>query len=131
MTWPFRVDYDGTNVEEIDGAVYVDFLSCLIEAKDHGEPVDFEPIAKLRGRLARRPSLAIGVVFSRTGFTRPARIMSRFLVSQPILLWDGGEFSRALSASRMCEGLRAKFRYAVEYVFPTSDCLEGRAWRAT
>jgi hypothetical protein len=53
-------------VEQIDGVVYSDELACLVECKDEAGKVNFEPIAKLRNQLLRRPGAAIGMVFSRS-----------------------------------------------------------------
>lgn len=41
VTWPYEVRRRNVVVEQVDGAVYVDGLTCLIEAKDHAEPMDF------------------------------------------------------------------------------------------
>ncbi len=41
--------------------------------------VNFEPIAKLRSQLMRRPSSAIASLFSMGGFTEPALSLLNFI----------------------------------------------------
>ncbi len=110
VRWPFDVG----GIEQLDGAVYVAGLACLVECKDLREPVDVEPIAKLRNQLMRRPATALGLLFSRSGFTQPARILAGYVAPQVILLWEGREVAAALRQQRMCEGLVRKYRHCVE-----------------
>jgi hypothetical protein len=74
VVWPFSVRDPETNeeLEQIDGVVYAQGLSAVVEAKDFDDrsKVNIEPIAKLRSQLLRRPSGVLGAVFSRTG-SRP------------------------------------------------------------
>lgn len=118
VRWPYSVKMDGDEIEQIDGVVYSDGLSCLIECKDQNSNVNVEPIAKLRNQLLRRPSGVIGVVFSRTGFTEPAQTLARFTAPQTILLWSGDEFEFALTKKYMRKGLLAKFRNCIEHGLP-------------
>jgi hypothetical protein len=125
VVWPYGVHLSGENVEQIDGVVYCnDLPPCLIEAKDYAERVNIEPIAKMRNQLLRRPAGTLGVCFSKTGFTEPAKALAAFTMPQAILLWSGDEFEAALRQQRMCEGLRAKYRYAVEHGIPDFDLRE-------
>jgi hypothetical protein len=124
IVWPYEVELDSDIVEQIDGVIYYGGLSCLVEAKDRNDNIDIAPIAKQRNQLLRRPPSAIGVVFSRRGFTRPAKALARYTVPQTILLWEGEELSITLEKQQMCEGLKAKFRYAVEYGLPDLDLKE-------
>jgi hypothetical protein len=80
VRYPYSVKLFGEEVEQVDGVVYCSGLSCLIESKDFATQVnvDIAPIAKLRNQLLRRPASTIGLVFSRTGFTDPARHLSYF-----------------------------------------------------
>ena len=95
---------EGEEVEQIDGAVHYSGLSCLVESKDFAEKkVNIEPIAKLRNQLLRRPASTLGLVFSSTGFTNPAIMLSRFLSPQTILLWNGQEIQYALEQESICE----------------------------
>ncbi len=55
VAYPFAVQMGGTIVEQIDGAVHTNGLSCLIECKDQAGNVNIDPIAKLRNQLLRRP----------------------------------------------------------------------------
>jgi Restriction endonuclease len=105
-------------LEQIDGIVYFDHLSVVIEAKDHKDDINFEPITKLRSQLLRRPGHAIGSVFSRRGFTGPATVLAQFLAPQTVLLWRGEDIDIALRKKKMREGLMAKLRHAVEYALP-------------
>ncbi len=47
VAYPFVVQMGGTIVEQIDGAVHTNGLSCLIECKDQVGNVNIDPIAKL------------------------------------------------------------------------------------
>jgi hypothetical protein len=62
VTWPFEVDIAGEIVEQSDGAVHYEGLSCIVECKDTAVPVYVEPIAKLRNQLLRRRAGVIGLV---------------------------------------------------------------------
>ncbi|MFN9817569.1 MAG: ParA family protein, partial [Pseudanabaena sp.] len=56
------------------GGVGKTTLTVNVESKDFADKkVDIAPIAKLRNQLLRRPTATVGLVFSRTGFTDPAR----------------------------------------------------------
>jgi hypothetical protein len=45
VSWPYRVALQGQEIEQIDGAVFCEGISCLIECKDTASPVNIEPIA--------------------------------------------------------------------------------------
>ncbi len=77
VIYPYRVLMAGEETEQIDGLVYADGLSCLIECKDLTSKVNIEPIAKMRHQLLRRPSSPIGAVFSRSGYNETALILAR------------------------------------------------------
>src|SRR5580692_11222933 len=47
VTWPYSVPLNGKIIEQIDGAVHFNGLSCLVETKDYHDPLNIEPIAKL------------------------------------------------------------------------------------
>jgi hypothetical protein len=119
VTWPYRVKLFGVGdeVEQIDGAIYSHGMSCLVESKDLSDKanVDIAPIAKLRNQLLRRPAGIIGLLFSRTGFTDPARYLSSFCLPQTILLWEGEEIKYALQKERICDFLTLKYRVCVEH----------------
>ena len=124
VKWPFSVDIQGSLVEQIDGIVYSDGLSVIVESKDLAERVNIEPIAKLRNQLLRRPSGSIGVIFSRKGFTAAAVTLALFLSPQTILLWGGDEVAYALENRYMRQGLLAKYRYCVEQGRPDYNIRE-------
>lgn len=125
VRYPFQVQLfdEGSAVEQIDGAIHLPGLSCLMECKDEREPTSFEPIAKMRNQLLRRPSGVVGVVFSRIGFTRPAIRLAHFCAPQSILLWDGAEFGYAIShaSRRLVPRLLSKYRRYVELGKPDHD----------
>jgi hypothetical protein len=51
VSYPFSVNLGGTVVEQIDGAVYSDGLSCLVECKDQEGNLAIDPVAKLRNQM--------------------------------------------------------------------------------
>ncbi len=118
VTYPFSVQLGGTVVEQIDGAVYSDGLSCLIECKDQDGNIAIDPVAKLRNQMLRRPAGVIGLVFSTAGFTDATKILARYSANQAILLWNGLDVQYALSHKQMRVGLMKKYRYCVERALP-------------
>lgn len=114
VRWPFEVMLGNSVIEQIDGAVYVDPLSCLVEAKDSMAPVDIAVLAKLRTQLARRPAGVLGAVFSRTSFTNSAIALARYFAPQTVLLWSGREVEECLREERIAAVLLAKYRECVE-----------------
>jgi hypothetical protein len=113
VRWPYQVKLSDEIVEQVDGLVHCDGLSCLIECKDQTEPVNIAPIAKLRHQLLRRPVSALGAVFSRSGFTAPVRILAHYLAPQTILLWNEAQFDYALQKRWLRRGLVAKYRFCI------------------
>ncbi len=126
VKYSYRVRLFGEEVEQVDGVVYCSGLSCLVESKDFADRVnvDIAPIAKLRNQLLRRPANTLGLVFSRTGFTDPARHLSYFSLPQTILLWSGEEIEYALEQESICELLLLKYRVCVEDGLPDYDVRE-------
>ncbi len=126
IKWPYRVKLFGEEVEQVDGVIYYAGLSCLVESKDLADNVnvDIAPIAKLRNQLLRRPASTLGLVFSRTGFTDPARHLSYFSLPQTILLWNGEELKYSLENEAICELLTLKYRVCVEDGLPDYDVRE-------
>ncbi|MCP3145111.1 restriction endonuclease [Pyxidicoccus xibeiensis] len=108
VVWPYA-----SVIEQIDGGVYVDGLSCLVEAKDHAEPIGFEAIARLSVRMQRRPSPALGLLFSTSGFTWPALKAVAAHPLRNVLLWRDTDIAMALEHG-MRASLRRKWRVAVE-----------------
>jgi hypothetical protein len=126
VRWPYSVKLFDEEVEQIDGAVHCLGLSCLVESKDFADEtkVNIAPIAKLRNQLLRRPAGVVGLVFSRTGFTLPARNLSCFSSPQAILLWDGEEIKYALDNENICELLILKYRAYIEDGLPDYNVIE-------
>lgn len=114
VRWPFSVKIHKEVVEQIDGTVYTGGLSCLIECKDSAEPKSIEVISKLRNQLLRRHGAAIGMVFSRSGYTSPALTLAQFVAPQTILLWNGEEIAYCLEKGNMGEALIQKYRRHIE-----------------
>jgi Restriction endonuclease len=118
VTYPFSVRLGGTVVEQIDGAVYSDGLSCLVECKDQESNLAIDPVAKLRNQLLRRPLGLVGLVFSSTDFTESMLILAQYSANQAILLWNSSDLTYVLSRQRMRVGLIEKYRYCVERGLP-------------
>jgi hypothetical protein len=135
IEWPYSVSTAdvargsvGAVVEQVDGFVMVDGLACVLECKDHREPLSIESIAKLRNLLLRRPAQVVGLAVSRSGFTAPAMLLARFLWPQTILLWTGDEIAYALETRGFRAGLAAKYKASLTKGIPyyhirTGKCL--------
>jgi hypothetical protein len=125
VRWPYEVPIAGEIVEQIDGAVHLNGLSCIVECKDTAEPVKIEAVAKLRNQLLRRPAGVVGLVFSRNGFTESAITLARFVAPQNILLWGGEEIAYLLEREDFSSGLTSKHRISIEDGEPNGRILEG------
>jgi len=128
IRWPFSVNILNENVEQIDGVIHFNDinLSVLAECKDHSKNIKIEPISKLRNQLLRRPSGAIGAVFSTTDFTDPTLILSQFLAPQTILLWDRDNIDYCIRNAYFKGGLLKKYWFAIEEGFPNFDLTAKR-----
>jgi hypothetical protein len=118
VVYPFTVYLRGTIVEQIDGAVHTDGLSCLVESKDRGSNLAIDPVAKLRNQMLRRPLGIVGLVFSSTSFTESMLILAQYSANQAILLWDRDDIGYGLQHRIMRVGLTQKYRYCVERGLP-------------
>jgi len=125
VRWPFEVREGKHTIEQIDGAVYCDGLSCLVESKDYSEAVNIEPVAKLRNQLARRPAGTLGLMFARNGYTPSAKYLVKTHTPLDILLWEFDELKSAIVDHSMRRALRTKFRYAVEQALPDYNIERG------
>lgn len=122
VRWPYNVDIMGaSNVEQIDGIVYVDGISAMIECKDYSNPdektkrnISFEPVSKLRNQLARRPSGLIGCIFSSGGYTEPAQILMNFMKPETILCWSGADIDYCIRKKNFVNTLRIKYQKCME-----------------
>lgn len=121
IRWPYEVTLEGEVIEQIDGAVHSAGLHCVVEAKDSARPVNVGPIAKLGTQLTRRPGAAVGLLFSRSGFTKSAVFLARFLAPRTILLWTGQEVDFLLRQRSFNGALLAKYRRCVEEADPIYD----------
>jgi hypothetical protein len=121
VEWPYKVLMDGEEIEQIDGMVRFDHITCLIEAKDATRPVNIEPVAKLRNQLMRRPAGVIGSVFSYGGFTNPAIVLAQFVAPQAVVLWPGEEIEAVLGRQDFCGALRRKYVYLQQMGLPNFD----------
>jgi hypothetical protein len=117
VQYPFQVTLQEELVEQIDGAIHVNGISAIVESKDFAGDtrVNVEPISKLRNQLQRRPASAIGMVFSRSGFTDPALVLAQYLSPQTVLLWEGAEIALALTRQRLVQAMVKKHRMAIEW----------------
>ena len=117
VRWPYSVRFGAHVVEQIDGVVHFEHFSCIVEAKSRGlphDPINGDAIGKLHYILARRPSVTLGSVFTRTTFTQPAVMMAIMTAPQRVLLWNGMEIDYCLRYGGMLLTLREKFRFLVE-----------------
>jgi hypothetical protein len=119
VRWPYAVRGVGPvesreEIEQIDGAVYAKGLWCLVQSKDTEDRVNVQPIAILRNQLLRRPSPAIGLLFSVGGFTSPAQVLAGFLAPQTILLWNRDDIGYCVERQQVRSPLLRKYRACVE-----------------
>lgn len=121
VRYPFTVTLEGQTVEQVDGAVHVGALSCLVEAKDYVAAINFEPVAKMRSQLLRRPAATIGSIFTTSSFTAPALTLAKFLAPQTILLWEAAHFGYALQHERISDLLVRKYQWCAETGEPDFD----------
>ncbi|PTL75334.1 hypothetical protein [Vitiosangium sp. GDMCC 1.1324] len=126
VTWPYRVYQAGVLLEQIDGIIYFDGVSCLVESKDVTRPVDAIAIVKLKSQLLRRPRTTMGAVFNTGRFSATALSLARMLPPPDVFLWEGAEIDFALQGQRLLEGMRRKLRHAVETGFADLNLVEGR-----
>lgn len=124
VRYPYEVSLFDEKVEEIDGAVHLPGLSCLVESKDWAKDVPIGPIVKMRSQLLRRPAGTIGIVFSKRAFTRPAIYLAHFTMPQAILLWLGSDIQVAMDEGRISKLLRLKYQVCCEDGIPDYDLRE-------
>lgn len=125
VRYPYSVEIGGEIIEQIDGAIYSEGLACIVETKHHSASKGIDVIAKLRNQLMRRPSSTIGVVFSYSGFTEPAKILAGYIAPQTVLLWEGREVEYALQNTLFVSGLTTKYRYCIEEGMPNYNIQIG------
>ncbi len=123
IRWPYSVRLFKEEIEQIDGVIHFPDinLSVLAEFKHYAKNLSIEPIAKLRNQLLRRPSNAIGAIFSATGFTEPALVLTQFLAPQTILLWESNHIEYCIKNKYFKKGLLEKYYHAIEEGFTNFD----------
>jgi hypothetical protein len=121
VTWPYRVYRGRVLLEQIDGVVYFDGVTCLVEAKDVTRAVDTVALVRLKSLLVRRPRTIVGALFITGEFSEAAFSLAEMLPPPDVLLWKGKELEWALQGRRLLEGMRRKLRYAVETGFSDLD----------
>lgn len=124
VRYPYEVSLFDETVEEIDGAVHLAGLSCLVESKDWQKNIAIGPIVKLRSQLLRRPAGTIGLLFSAKAFTKPAIYLAHFTMPQAILLWSEYDIEIAMKEGKIAEFLRLKHRVCCEDGVPDFDLRE-------
>jgi DNA-binding XRE family transcriptional regulator len=127
VEYPFAVQLPNGINEQLDGTIYAKGISAIIECKDSNSSKNFEPIAKLRSQLARRPAATIGMIFSRSGYTQPAMALALFLSPQTILTWECNEIQAALTKQKMIAAMELKYRKAVEMGMPDFNVVASGA----
>lgn len=125
VVWPYPVKLNGSVVEQIDGMVIVDGLSCLVEVKDQEAAVNIEPLAKIRNQLLRRPAGVLGSVFTSSEFTDPAKTLAQFVAPQAVLLWQGPEIGHLVAQKDFVTALKWKHRVLVQHGIPDYDVRAG------
>jgi len=124
VRYPYEVSLFGEKVEEIDGAIHLPGLACLVESKDWGKNVPIGPLVKMRSQLLRRPSGMIGLMFAKQTFTNPAVFLAHFMMPQAVLLWSAWDIQVALDEENICECLWLKYRVCYETGLPNYDLRE-------
>jgi hypothetical protein len=114
VRWPYDIRLHGHIVEQIDGAIEAAGLHCLLECKNEKDPLAIAPVAKMRNQLMRRPASSVGLIFSTSGYTQPAQLLTGYLGSQTILLWHPEEIKFVVEKGRNLPLLEAKYRVCVE-----------------
>lgn len=111
-----HIGIDGNKVlEQIDGAIYVNGLSVIVESKDYKKnSIDIEPLAKLQVRLRRRPSPVIGCLFSASDMTWTAQALIETLMPHTILFWSKRDIEYCFENHCFVEGLQLKYKSVIE-----------------
>ncbi|MGO8675310.1 MAG: hypothetical protein ACLQVX_05510 [Limisphaerales bacterium] len=125
VAWPYQINSGNGTIEQIDGIVYSDYLTCIFECKNLKGALDYDTIAVLHLQLQRRPAGVIGCCFSTGGFTLPALDLT-VRGRQEIALWDNDDIDYALRAHKMRKALLAKYRHCVERAMPDLNLRAAR-----
>ncbi len=114
VEYPYDVPPGGKPIEQIDGLVYLQCYTFLIECKDK-ETVDIAAIAKLRNQLLRRPDTTFGCVFAADDYSAQALLLADYSVPHRILLWSGLDIEDCLKLKNFDEVLLEKYRHLCKY----------------
>lgn len=115
VTYPYSVDLQGEEVEQIDGAIKIDSLYSLIECKDYSHnPINIAPLAKLRNQLLRRHASLFGMFFSMSDYTSPAESLVQFMAPQMIILWSKEDIEYCMKRRCFVKCFRQKYKKAIE-----------------
>lgn len=122
VRWPYAVTLlESTHVEQIDGMVYVAGIAAMVECKDFATSsnrarlsVGHDPIAKLQGRLTRRPSTLVGCLFTSGRYSEAAILMSHFTKPATILCRNGDDIAQCVSRRDFAGALTHKYRACLE-----------------
>jgi Restriction endonuclease len=124
VIWPYTVNLGGQVVEQVDGMVTCNGITCMIETKDEKSDINVEPLAKLRNQLMRRPAGVVGSVFSSTGFTMPAKTLAHYMAPHAILLWQGSEVEYLIERQNFAGALKAKYHWLMQHGVPDYHARE-------
>lgn len=113
--------------EQFDGFIFVKELGAgfIIECKDWSEPVSFDEIAKLQGRLTYRIASTYGLFLSRNDFTASAVEAIYVLHPHNILLWSFAEIDECFIHHKFMEALKYKYKYAMATADPMIAVMDG------
>lgn len=125
IIWPYSVSLHGSVIEQIDGMILIDGLTCMVEVKDQATAVNVEPLAKIRNQLQRRPAGVLGSVFTSGQFTAPATTLAHYMAPQAILLWQGPEIDHLVTQRDFVAGLKWKHRALMQHGKPDWDVRAG------
>lgn len=122
VRWPYRVTYEDRGfVEQVDGMIYSDGISAIVECKDYSRPltrskrpVCKDPIATLLTHLMRRPSGLIGCLFVSGKYTDAAQALVNYIKPSTILCWTGDDIDYCVNHRDFALGLRRKYRACLE-----------------
>jgi hypothetical protein len=67
----------------------------------------------------------MGMVFTTSQFSIPAKSLTRMMNPLSILLWEYEELRIAVQQQTICRALLTKFMYAVEWGMPDYDIRKG------
>lgn len=116
VTYPYSVNLQGEEVEQIDGAIRVGSLYALIECKDYTrDAINITPLAKLRNQLLRRHASIFGMFFSMSDYTSPAELLVQYMSPQMIIMWSKEDIEYCMERRCFIKCLLQKYKMAIEH----------------